>query len=134
MERLTERVKGHVLLKNDTINGQMEAFNKLAAYEDIEEKGKLLKFICENEFNVYCIEDYCDCKFEYNCPLDPFELNKCENNDESCQYEYIKKCIVKRIFKTGMLDEIGKSIFFLKEEAEAKLKEMENETDEENQN
>lgn len=70
MERLTERSKNSDMVwfkdtENNTILEPCEmsvhhsrmAIAKLAAYEDAEEQGLLLRLLCKIGSKVYCIED-----------------------------------------------------------------------------
>ena len=83
----------------------------LAHYEDLEEKGRLIELPCAVGDTVYWISESDACLF-CNSPC-----------YERCEEGALK---IKEIpFKLHMLNEIGEIIFLTKEEAEAKLAEME---------
>lgn len=84
---------------------------KLRYYEDLEEQGRLIELPCAVGDTVYWISESDACLF-CNSPC-----------YERCEEGALK---IKEIpFKLHMLNEIGEIIFLTKEEAEAKLKEME---------
>ena len=91
--------------------------NKLAAYEDAEEQGWLLRLPINKDTPVYSIE-YC-CGRNKNNRIGMCVRGFCKDCDDKAYYiregtaEYCSIC------------EIQKSVFFTREEAEAKLKEME---------
>lgn len=126
---------------------QYEADMKLKHYEDLEEQGLLLKLpksdwndlikqlaiIIENDFIVYygergfianqffSLEYDEELRFSATCRC----FNGTENDwwcDEECEHgEDGKGCYI-----TFRFSDIGKTVFLTKEEAEAKLKELEN--------
>lgn len=128
MERLTERIKR--LQKDELIvytNGKYEdtipaemtnddirsVLKKLAAYEDLEEHGLLVKLPCKVGDTVYKITRFCsggirDCGYSYECSECP---------EYKPFIEYIE-------FKITILKDIGKTVFLTREEAEKKLEEM----------
>lgn len=138
MERLTERTAIGVLVKEDygekalktlySCNGGKPnphytncdkgycATEKLAAYEDAEEQGMILLLPISKDTPVYSIE-YC-------CGRDK------NNQIGMCVRGFCKDCDDKEYFiRAGTAEycsicEIQKSVFFTREEAEAKLKEM----------
>ena len=114
MERLTERIKR--LQKDDLIvytKGKYEGaipaemtnddiravLKKLAAYEDLEEQGLLVRLPCKVGTEVYYI---------LGIP-----------NKMPCT---IDKCV----FELSDIDKIGESLFLTREEAEKKLEEFRN--------
>ena len=95
-----------------TRNQNREIYEKLKYYEDMEEQGKLKILPCAEGDTVYWIAESDACLF-CNSPC-----------YERCEEGALK---IKKIpFKLHMLDEIGEIIFITEEEAEAKLKELEN--------
>ncbi len=112
MERLTIRSKNSDMVWfKDAENGNAHlepcemtahhnrmALDKLAAYEDAEEQGLLLRLPCKVGTDVYYILGIPN---ETPCTID------------SC------------VFELSDVHKIGKSLFLTREEAEAKLKEME---------
>ena len=103
MERLVEEIytfKGKVEdCENDYIISVQE---KLREYEDLEEQDLLLKLPCKVGDIVYMI------------------INQRDNYDDT-----IYKIVSATSFGLSMIDNIGKTVFLTKEEAEHKLKEME---------
>lgn len=86
---------------------------RLKHYEDLEEQGLLLKLPVPLGSEVYCV--YAD-----DCGNQP-----CSDNCYECENAYWK--IQKVKFNTRMIDDFGVLIFQTLEEAEAMLKELENE-------
>ena len=137
MERLTERTKYGIVGNNDKVsnyplykvansdpldhNITEQAFDKLAEYEDLEEQGLLLRLPCKMGDGVWriIISD------NYIMPC----------NVEEFVYSNSLYIIVREeLFNTrrGLnINEIGKTVFLTKAEAEQKLKEMESDEDNE---
>ena len=90
---------------------------KLAAYEDTEEQGLLLRLPISEDTPVYSIE-YCCGKNKSNRSGMCFR-GFCENCSDKAYY------IRESVAKHCSICEINKSVFFTSEEAEAKLSEME---------
>lgn len=111
MSRLTERC-GNTYVPNENANYEpMNCMDKLGRLEDLEEQGRLIKLLCAVGDTVYWISESDACLF-CNGPC-----------YERCEDGALK---IKEIpFKLHMLNEIGETIFLTKEEAEAKLKELE---------
>lgn len=138
MERLTERTAIGVLVKEDyggkvlktlySCNGGKPnphytncdegycAMEKLAAYEDGEEQGMILLLPISKDTPVYSIE-YC-CRRDKNNQIGMCVRGFCKDCDDKAYFirestaEYCNIC------------EIQESVFFTREAAEAKLKEM----------
>ena len=102
-----------------------EYLEELIKYRELEAQERLVKLPCKIGGKVYiprCIEE---CKYDFECPFeDNEEWNKC-SNDEPCENAYKVCKIVEPAFELKMLANIGTRIFLTREEAEAKLKEME---------
>lgn len=126
MERLTKQLgDGRIVatdcvafVKNAKYGSFFEgrAFDKLAAYEDAEEQGMILFLPISRDTPVYSIEYCCG-------------RNK-NNQIGMCVRGFCKDCNDKAYFirestaEYCSICEIQKSVFFTREEAEAKLKEM----------
>lgn len=123
MERLTER---NPLWINDEMweracepdCEEIDAvYRKLKDYEDADEQGLLLRLPISEDAQVYSIEYCC-------------EKNK-SNRSGMCFRGFCENCSDKAYYireseaKHCNICEINKSVFFTREEAEAKLKEME---------
>lgn len=146
MERLTERTADGILVKeNHSENGLRTfyqcfggkpnanysnceegycAMEKLATYEDAEEQGLLLRLPCKVGDEIFL--DFAG----FGKDIDEFTVKDfhldCFENGETilfCDYESNDSTL------SGQIDvmEFGKSVFLTREEAEAKLKEMEGE-------
>lgn len=86
--------------------------NKLAEYEDAEEQGLLLRLPCKVGTPVYSIAQDCG-----------WDTLDCRCMDcEDCRYLYT--FVEQNAFDTYMCDEIGKTVFLTKEEAEQALQKM----------
>lgn len=99
-----------------------EIYEKLAAYEDAEEQGLLLRLPCKVGDKLYRITPYVK---EQIITTHVLQMNI---------KQFFNEKIIVRIDvmdKMGescyFLDDIGKNVFLSREEAEAKLKEMEGE-------
>ena len=90
---------------------------KLKYYEDAEEQGLLLRLPISEDAPVYSIE-YCCVKNKSNRSGMCFR-GFCENCSDKAYY------IRESVAKHCSIFEINKSVFFTREEAEAKLAEME---------
>lgn len=157
MERLTEKRNGKNVVKSGYIallfnnkTGNIfegEAIDKLAAYEDAEEQGLLLRLPCGIGTTVYEIENNTDACFKCDYFVNAY-CNDCEDfcsnkdvRDDGDIYvhpQYADKPLCQKHFyevneyMMNNIDEIfnrrndfGKSVFLSREEAEAKLAEME---------
>ena len=93
-----------------------DAVNKLAAYEDAEEQGRLVMLPCKVGDTVYSLERFCDgsrgdCSSRVSCKeCDDYkqQINPCHIGSIDAAFAVI-----------GML---GKTVFLTREEAEAALK------------
>ena len=78
----------------------------------------LAPYYLDREFCNCCIDDYgYDCKCKYYDDENNICLNKIIDNE---RYK-----IISKQFNFDMISNIGRTVFFTKEEAEAKLREME---------
>ena len=94
-----------------------EIYEKLAAHEDAEEQGEILRLPISEDTPVYSIE-YCCGNNKSNRSGMCFR-GFCENCNDKAYY------IRESVAKHCSICEINKSVFLTSEEAEAKLKEME---------
>lgn len=147
-ERLTKRAKdSDMVWFKDTENGNMclepcemnahhskMAIKELAKYEDAKEQGRMIIFPCNKGDKIYefyreCVED----KLEANeSPEDIINMRKVRyfEYDGDTAYIYASQSLPVRFFNDDEpfcipVSEIGKTVFLTYEEAEAKLKEME---------
>ena len=140
MERLTTRnIAGVAVYKNpfecercgETIwrlpdYGNGSPTEKLAAYEDAEEKGLLLRLPCKPKSEVFLIcSRYTRCSFE-DVPFEESSCIGCEYDCDSHKEIYIhRNSSVDVEWIVRNLNKFGKTVFLTKEEAEVKLAEME---------
>lgn len=130
MERLTERKRnfnGTAISKKSMIDREgyptvsdyaSKVLTKLADYEDAEEQGLLLRLPCKEAYSKIGYEMYiiCDRDIKKSEHLGLFVYPNGKMiimGDKNMNYADIE------------VDEIGKTVFFTSEEAEAKLAEME---------
>lgn len=94
-------------------------YKKLAAYEDAEEQGLLLRLPCKVGDTVYAFLSTCN--YFTECQINKIELKPTLYGNTCYFLEPIghRGCLY-RCFE----DDFGKTVFLTKEEAEAKLKEM----------
>ena len=109
----------------------LKYYKKLATYEDAEEKGLLLRLPCKPKSEVFLIcSRYTRCSFE-DVPFEESSCIGCENDCDSHKEIYINRnSSVDVEWIARNLNKFGKTVFLTKEEAEAKLKEMEGRKDE----
>lgn len=91
---------------------------KLKYYEDADEQGLLLLLLCKIEDMVYCIED----KQVWCCTIEKISISK--NNGTWIEISFPEE-MPNLASMEFYPDEIGKTVFLTREEAKAKLKEME---------
>ena len=127
MERLTEWKDDKKLLAKTKFSGDFgsaNVLNRLAEYEDLEEQGLLLRLPCAVGNTVYVISSrYTKCsKYKeiwndcYGCE------DECDSHEE--YYIHINHSVSDEWIVRNM-NYFGKTVFLTKEEAEQKLKEME---------
>jgi hypothetical protein len=132
MERLTERernVDGTGVAKEEITDGLLKPFadkilTKLAVYEDLEEQGLLVKLPDDLFKKVYRITyEYTECSKFGETVID------CENYNCNCDCDSEKKFYIVENNLQFMLfcnyyNELDKTVFLTREEAEKKLEEM----------
>ena len=136
MERLTKRLgsKGTVVFTQgkyeETIPAEMTnddiraVLKKLADYEYLEEQGLFVRLPAAIGTKVYTILLFFDCIYNYdNCKAT--QKWKCEE-DIPCKYEKNLYRVKEIEFNLTLKDDIGKTVFLTREEAEKKLEEMKN--------
>lgn len=101
-------------------------YKKLATYEDADEQGLLLRLLCKVGDTVYAFLSTCN--YFTECQINKIELKPTLYGNTCYFLEPIghRGCLY-RCFE----DDFGKTVFLTKEEAEAKLKEMEDSHDRE---
>ena len=109
------------LAKDGRYKALKEIAERLANREQTEEQGLLLRLPISEDTPVYSIE-YCCGNIKSNRSGMCFR-GFCENCSDKAYY------IRESVAKHCSICEINRSVFFTREEAEAKLKEMEGESD-----
>ena len=109
-----------------------KAFDKLAAYEKLQEQGLLLKLPCKVGDVVYFVDRRYDrekrtfVSFVHNGYAKAIKFSS-RPTKVTIEYEDIDDNCGRCKGKDVHASNIGKTVFLTKEEAEAKLKELENE-------
>lgn len=126
MERLTEkadeRLHGYGI-KYHRRSFKVDSFsvlNKLGGYEDLEEQGLLLRLPCKVGDTVYIVGD------KYPAFIETIVIT--EDNHIMFEFvEFYRSYEITEVWDSGGFEseDIGKTVFLTKEEAEAKAREME---------
>lgn len=132
MERLTKRYvddfgqKAIITCGETYFEGEdgYVAADRLAAYEEAEEHGLLMKLPVPLGTTVYTLSTIFDCIYDYDCKSD--QKWKCKE-DIPCEYEKKSYHIKETEFGFVMAHSIGETVFLTHEEAEKKLEELKNE-------
>lgn len=140
MERLTKRyVGGMAYVPIDDVNRLNEEcvglpITKLAEYEDAEEQGLLIRFPCKVGDTVYRICPKCSDRHNGSCTGCAWEnsagANWClvygQAGDKAmkCQIVPYK---VSWAYIPSLMEDIGKTVFLTRKEAEEKLEELQKE-------
>ena len=101
---------------------------KLKSYEDAEEQGLLLRLPCKVGDTVYCIfTRYTKCT-PNSTEFDEYSCQGCEYECDSKKEKYIQDMRAYSLdWIVINLKNFGKTVFLTRQEAEAKLAEMEGE-------
>lgn len=104
-----------------------EIRHKLRYYEDLEEQGRLIELPCAVGDTVYLISSqYSECS-KYQERFNDYNCQGCENECDSHKEYFIhvnENMSAEWIVRAMRLNRFGEDVFLTKEEAEAKLKEM----------
>ena len=118
-ENISELI--HFMKAVENPEWMIELVENLAEYAKAKEQGLLLKLPCKVGTTVYLIQNYLDCEYGYNCPLDCASGRyNCEINFP-CEHEYKRFRITEKAFDIDMINSINKTVFLTKEEAENAL-------------
>lgn len=133
MERLTERernVDGTGVAKEEITDGLLKPFaekilTKLAAYEDLEEQGLLVRLPDDLSRVLYQVN------YRWKCTEYGEENDKCEIYDCKCECDirkeyYIAEVELQCIPIKSYYNCLGEFLFFTREAAEKKLEEIQN--------
>lgn len=143
MERLTERKRnfnGTAISKKSMIDREgypvvsdyaSKVLTKLADYEDTEEQGLLIRLPCKVGDTVYVVTSpfnvFDDIEYDENMKDEVYEayvssVSFYESGEQYRIYSKVTNHFIGAYFREC---DFGKTVFFTKEEAEAKLAEME---------
>ena len=116
MDRLTkyEPCEGGIPLV--TVDDEQNALQRLAAYEDAEEQGLLVRLPCKVGDTVYRIEVGC-CEYREKDACAVY----CEGYDYACPDYKADRLLVVGRFSLNDIASLGKTVFLTREEAEAAL-------------
>ena len=121
MERLTEKDSyGDVYAKQ---HDYVTASEKLCEYEDLEERGLLLRLPCKVGDTVYYISE----GFIEPCTVETIFISDYTDKDGNCSYMaeiHFDREDCPYVSTEIYFTDIGKTVFLTKEEAEKKLNEM----------
>lgn len=102
-----------------------KAIDKLAEYEDLEEQGLLLRLPCKVGDTLYIIEP----RFYNYEKHEGVQKGICKGYELNDRYGWVVKVELEKGGKNTLyfynFSKFGKTVFLTREEAEAKLKEME---------
>lgn len=106
----------------EQLSGWLE---KSKEYQQLEEQGRLIKLPCKVGDTVYCIFNrYTKCTFS-NEEFDEYSCQGCEYECDSKKENYVQDMRAYSLdWIVTNLKNFGKTVFFTKSEAEAKLKEL----------
>lgn len=143
MERLTTRIDGYAYgksgikrLSRDYHRGSFECtalIERLAEYEDLDEKGLLLRLPCKVGDTVFMIlSQYSECT-PHRIPYTKSECENCRflGDEDYCdsykEYYVAEVCVYNLYDIIGYMSTFGKTVFLSRKEAERKLKELQKE-------
>lgn len=96
-----------------------EIYNRLKEYEDAEEAGLLVRLPCRIGSTVYRVIEKCKPRF-MECPFaGGHGISRCHSTKD--RYKFCGAYIEETRFELAIIDEIGKTVFLTRDEAEAAL-------------
>lgn len=137
-ERFTGKVSGRNMVSNG-IYGMIgkcgryfvgEAIDKLAAYETAEDDGRLVVLPCKNWLDIVFGEQELFYGIDMDYIENPIREITVHNEERFTWYDGWKTVVLQGVDENGLdwefaPEEIGKTVFLTREEAEKVLKEME---------
>lgn len=105
---------------NDIRPGLTLSAEQILELEKAKQEGRLVVVPCKVGDTVYVIDWYLDCDIDGFKVCDDYE----KEGDRACGYchhNYVKKFIREKKYENQMLDEIGKTVFLARKEAERAL-------------
>lgn len=100
--------------------------DKLGEYERAEEQGLLVRLPANNK-DIYIISSRWTVCSEYGSRFDEYSCSGCEYECDSKKEYYVYPTYLSFINVNTYVNQIGKTVFLTREEAEKKLEEMKNE-------
>ena len=111
-KRLTERVRNHILVESQT-----DALDRLAELEDKIEKGTLIELPCNVGDTIYVIQHIWDKKGIF---VEEIDKRKADAFYVIGEFVDIEDNILGEFYR------VGEEVFLTREEAEKRLKELQN--------
>ena len=107
-----------------------EMIKKLAAYETAEDEGRLAVFPCKNWLDIVFGEQELFYGIDMDYIENPIREITVHNEERFTWYDGWKTVVLKGVDENGLdweftPEEIGKTVFLTREEAEKELREME---------
>lgn len=99
---------------------------KLAAYEDLEEQGLLVRLPADKNAEIYLISSRWTVCSECGSRFDEYSCSGCEYECDSKKEYYVYPTYLSSINADTYANQFGKTVFLTREEAEKKLEEMKN--------
>ena len=118
-----EACEGYLKWEDDCIK-------KLAEYETVEEEGRLVALPCKNGMDIVFGEQELCYGIDMDYTENPIREITVHNEERFTWYDGWKTVVLKGVDENGLdwefaPEEIGKTVFLTREEAEKALKEME---------
>ena len=130
MKRLTYRTTKGEAIGDSSVADIGDVLGKLAEYEDLEEQGLLLRLPCKNWMDIVFGEQETFFGIDESYIENPIREITVDSADRFTWYDGWKTLVLKGTDENGLdwefsPEDIGKTVFLTKSEAEQKLKEME---------
>lgn len=131
MERLTERDFRLGFHDSNKLPSYVSVYERLREYEDLEEQGKLLKMPCTNWMEIVFGNQEIFWGIDMDYIENPIREISVDNSERMTWYDGWKTVVLKGADENGLdwefsPEEIGKTVFITKLEAEQALKERGN--------
>ncbi len=130
--RMMREFIGHASHRLDCANSKIKSLiSKVREYQKLEEQGFLLRLPCKAgtsywtfETQYWIDEEKCrECKYYYDLYTETF--CDCEEDYPKCT-QIVEKIFLNNLEFVSLMNQIGKTVFLTKEEAEQALKHTEN--------
>ena len=131
MQKITRHyAKSNNIDLNTGGNDFQDIIDKLAEYETAEEEGRLVALPCKNWMDIVFGEQELFYGIDMDYTENPIREITVHNEERFTWYDGWKTVVLKGVDENGLdweftPEEIGKTVFLTREEAEKALKEME---------